>query len=425
MAHAEAEHSRARTLAQSALVLTVGNLIASALNYVSNVVFGRMLGPLGYAELSTLLSLTVVLGVVATAGQTVLAERVAHYRQRDDMHTVAYLGRHGVAHMLVAGLVVGGLILAATPLLMDLFRIDQPGPIFALALLSAVSFVLPVALGLAQGLERSGAYALLVVSAALGRLVIGSAWALGGGGAGGALAGQALGIIAACFIGLYALRRHALGGGHGAWTTGLRRRPNVRALSASGTYVLFAVLSNIDMVVAKIVLSPHQAGLYAAISALVKIIAYMPAAALVLVVPRVAAESTTEGRQRVLRFGAALAVGLMAVVALPMLIVPHEIISVVFGAEYDGASVGLRWGVFAGLGLGLISLLVTYAVAIGHARWQVTLLVGMVSFGICVTLAHDAAIDVVRAQAVAVLAALLVNEAGFHRLLLLRPRRRA
>ena len=408
-------------LARSAIILTIGNLGASVLNYGSNIVFGRLLGPLGYAELSTLLSLTVVLGVVATAGQTVLAERISHYRLLGDRHTAAYLGRHAAAHMGTIGIGVAIAVLVSTPLLMSVFQVREPGPMIALAALCTVTFVFPVALGMAQGLELSGAYAVLVLAAAAGRLVVGSIWGMLGGGPGGALAGQAIGIVLASLVALVALRGQGLAAGHGALTAGFKRRPNLRAMQASGTYILFAVLSNVDMIAAKAVLSPYQAGLYACVSAFVKIVAYLPAAALILVVPRIVSAADDAARRSVLRWGALMAVTIMALASIPLVAAPEPLVRLMFGSEYVEAAAGVRWGALAGCGLGLISLLVTYAVVIDHGRWQITLVVGMATFALMLVIAHETAVDVIRAQVLAVIAALLVNEATFHALLF--PRR--
>lgn len=403
--------------ATPAVILTVANLLASMLNYGSNIAFGRLLAPEGYSELTSLLALTVILGVSATAAQTVLAERVAYYRSQGDSHTVRYLARHSLAHLGVIGVGVGLAVLIATPLLMEVLSIRQPGPIFALAALSVVSFVYPVGLGLTQGLERAGAYAALVVAAAAGRLIVGLIWVEFGGGAGGALGGQALGIALAGAGALFALRRYGLGGGHGAAKAGFRRRPDFRAVQASGAYTLFAIMGNVDVIAAKALMSGREAGYYAALSAIAKIIAYLPAAALVLIVPRTAAAVDARGRQAVLRRGAAFSFVLMAVVAAPMVLAPGLALETMFGDEYSAAEPGMLFALLAGVGLGMIGLLVTYSVTIRHGRWQWTLVAGMLTFAFCAGIWHDTAADIARAQAIAVLMSLAVNEVLFHSLL--------
>lgn len=412
--------SRLRILGAGTAVLTVANLLASLLNYGSNLVFGRLLEPHGYSELTALLAFTVIIGVTATAAQTMLAERVAFYRSEGDLHTVRYLVRHSLAHLSVVGAGVSAVILLATPLIMELLNIREPGPVIALAGLVFVSFLLPAALGLLQGMELATAFAALILAAAGGRLVIGSVWAAAGGGAGGAIAGQAIGIVVAGAAAALALRRYGLGRGHGAVTAGLRRRPNIRALQAGGAYTLFAILGNADVIAAKILLDGTQAGYYAALATIAKIIAYLPAAAFILIVPRAAIASGSRERQRELRRGAALTVGLMALVAVPLALFPGLSLELMFGEVYAPAEGGVPLAVLAGFGLGLIGLLVAFSVTIRHGQWQWTLVAGLVGFAAAAVLWHESAIDLARCQAFAVFVALLVNELKFHSLV--RPR---
>lgn len=409
-----------RALGASTALLTAANLLASMLNYGSNLVFGRLLEPHGYSELTALLAFTVIIGVSATAAQTMLAERVAYYRSIGDLHTVRYLVRHSLAHLGVVGGIVAVVILAATPLLMAVLSIGQPGPVIALAALVLASFLLPAALGLMQGMELAAGYAALILAAAVGRLVLGAAWAALGGGAGGALAGQAIGIIVAGFAAAFALRRYGLAGGHGAVTRGLRRKPDIRALQAGGAFTLFAIMGNADVIAAKILLDSTQAGYYAALATVAKIIAYLPAAALVLLVPRAATAIGPAERQSELRRGAALSVGLMALVAVPLALFPASSVHLMFGDAYSAATGGVHLAVLAGFGLGLISLLVTFSVTIRHGRWQWTLVAGLGSFALAATIWHDTAIDIARCQAFAVFVTLLVNEVKFHSLV--RPK---
>ncbi|MDO9356114.1 MAG: hypothetical protein Q7T55_20615, partial [Solirubrobacteraceae bacterium] len=258
------------------------------------------------------------------------------------------------------------------------------------------------------------------VAAAAGRLIVGLVWVGLGGGAGGAIAGQALGIAIAGLAGMFVLRSYGLGRGHGAVMAGLKRRPDFRALQASGAFTLFAIIGNVDVIVAKILLSAREAGYYAALSTVGKIIAYLPAAASVLVVPRTATADGARAREIVLRRAAAFSIVLMGVACAPLIIAPGWSFGLMFGAEYAAAEPGIPYALVAGAGLGIIGLLVAFSVAIRHGRWQLTLVAGVATFVGLAALDHDTAADVARAQAVGVLVALLINEVIFHSLL--RPR---
>ena len=101
---------------KGATLMVVLTLVASAINYGSNVIFSHVLGPAGYGELTALFALSIVLAVPTGAAQTMIAERVAVFTSSGEMHRVRYLVRHAFAHVSVIAVVVGLVYLAATPL---------------------------------------------------------------------------------------------------------------------------------------------------------------------------------------------------------------------------------------------------------------------------------------------------------------------
>ncbi len=93
----------------------------------------------------------------------------------------------------------------------------------------------------------------------------------------------------------WVVRDYILRRGTGAATSGLRRRiPDRRTLAAGGAFTAFAVLSNLDVLLAKLLLSPHEAGVYAALATVEKIIIFLPARVAVVVVPNAARASVAQ-----------------------------------------------------------------------------------------------------------------------------------
>src|SRR3954454_18825779 len=89
-----------------AIAMVALTLVASVLNYLSNVVFSRVLDPVGFGELTSLLALAVILAVPTGAAQTVIAERVAVHEAAGRRDIVRYLVRHSLAHVLMISVVV-------------------------------------------------------------------------------------------------------------------------------------------------------------------------------------------------------------------------------------------------------------------------------------------------------------------------------
>ena len=409
-------------MARGAIWLSGLTLVASGVNYLSNLVFSRILTPASYGDLTALLALSVVLGVPMAAAQTRIAERVATYADEGNWRTVRFMVRHALAHLATIALIATAAYAATIPLIVELLDLQAPGPAIALVPLVFVGFLFPVLQGTLQGLERYIAFGIVTLAIAVSRLLFGVPWAEAGGGAGGAIGGQAVGMGACLVVLVWMLRGQLSFGGWRAVSSGIRRRPNVRAVAAGGAFVFFAVIANCDVVFAKLWLDPHSAGEYAALATIGKIITFLPAAVAVTVVPNAAraGESVAE-RARVLRVAALLVVGAAAVAAIPAGLAPTFVVRTMFGSDYLAATSGVLPIVIAGAGLSLLYLLVTFTVTIEDHRWTWLLVLGVALQAGGMALFHDSVTQVAGVQAGAVLAVLIVNEVRFHSLL--RPPR--
>jgi O-antigen/teichoic acid export membrane protein len=407
---------------RATLVLSALTLLASGVNYVSNIVFSRLLTPESYGDLTALLAVSVVVGVPMAAAQTRVAERVAALSAAGDEQRLRYTIRHALGHLAAIAAVCTTAYVVAIPLVEDVFDLQAPGPAIALAPLLAVGFLFPVLYGTLQGLERYVAFGVVLLAVALSRLVFGVPWVEAGGGAGGAIGGQAVGMAVCLLLLLWFLRGHFESTGEGAAMSGVRRRPDVRAVIQGGAFVTFALLANADIVLAKLFLTPDEAGDYAALATIGKVVTFLPAVAAVLIVPRVArVGASARARATVLRQSAAFCVGAALLAAAPAALAPATVVDLMFGEKYSSAENGVLPIVIAGAGLSLIYLLVVFTVAIEDHRWTLLPLaaVGLQAAGIAVFHASPAEVAVV--QAVVVLVVLLANELLLHSFL--RPRR--
>ena len=408
---------------RGAMWLSALTLLASGVNYASNLVFSRVLTPASFGDLTALLAVSVVMAIPFTAAQTRVAEKVATFAAEDNFERVQYTVRHALAHLIVVAGAATLAYCATIPLVVALLDLQAPGPAVALAPLLFVGFLFPVALGTLQGLERWVAFGAVALAIAVSRLALGVPWAEAGGGSGGALAGQAAG-MGLCLIGLlWVLRGYVRRTGNAAGWAGVRHRPDVRAAAAGAAFVFFAVIANCDVVLAKIFLDPHEAGQYAALATIGKVVTFLPAAVAVTVVPNAAkaGESAAE-RSRVLRVAALLVAGAAAIAIIPAALAPGFVVEHMFGAEYLPATSGVLPIVCAGGGLSLLYLLVTFTVTIEDHRWTWLLVLGVALQTIGVALFHDSVTQVAGVQAAVIAIVLLVNESRFHTLL--RPGRR-
>lgn len=412
----------AEGFATSAGAMVVLSTVASVLNYASNLIFGRLLTPESFGDLTAMLALVLILSVPTGAAQTLIADRIATLRAEGRESRVQFLIRHGAGHVLVISICVGLLYALAIPLVVDVFDLAALGPALATLPLLTISFFIPFVYGVLQGLERFALLGAMLVAAAASRIIFGVPWALindDAGGAGGALAGQAIGnlcvVLAAWWV-LGALRERQ---GTGAARTGLRRRLDRRSINASIAFVGFALLSNLDILMAKVWLPAEEAGFYAALSTIQKIVLFLPAAVAIVMVPSAAKARVEVGSGgRALKIASVIVAGTVAIAAVPVALAPHFVVTTMFGDKYASAEPGVLPMVVAGASLSLIYLLVVYTVTIRNHAWARLLFVGVAAQVVGISLFHDSAAQVATVQAVVVTGTVLINEFFYHPLLI-------
>lgn len=413
-----ADPSVGRRLGRATSVMVFLTLLASATNYASNVVFSRLLSTAQYGDFTALIAVTVIAAVPTLAAQTVVAERVAVLMAQGQHDRVRYLIRHAVAHVVSIATIVGLVYAACIPLVTSALGLQAVGPALALAPLLVLSLFIPVAYGVLQGMERFAMLGALMLGVACSRIAFGVPWTLVGGGAGGPLFGQALGTLVALGATAWLIRHYILRRGTGAATSGLRRLPDRRTLAAGGAFTAFALISNLDVLLAKLLLSPHAAGIYAALVTVEKIIIFLPSAIAIVMVPSAAkAKLVDHSAARVLRLAAILVIGTTLLVALPAALAPHLVLQVMFGHKYVGAAAGVLPIVCAGAVLALLYLLVVYTVAIQDRRWVWLLAVGVVFQVASILALHSSPVEIATVQACVVGIVLLANELLFHPIL--------
>ncbi len=402
-------------LGRATSVMVALTLLASIANYGSNIIFSRLLSPASYGDLTALIAFSVIAAVPTGAAQTVVAERIAVLLAQGEHDRVRYLIRHAAAHIGMVALVLGLVYALCIPLLKQALGLQAVGPAIALAPLLVLSFFIPVAFGVLQGMERFVALGAVMLAVAISRIAIGLPWTLAGGGAGGPLFGQALGCLLAVGATAYLARNYLLRGGTGAARAGVRRRPDRRTLAASGAFIGFALISNLDVLLAKLMLSAHAAGEYASLVTVEKIVIFLPGAVAIVMVPSAAKAMHLDGSAgRVLRIAALLVAVTTLLVAVPASLAPHLLLRLMFGAKYVSAAAGVLPIVCAGMCLALLYLLVVYSVAIEDRRLVWLLAGGVVAQVSAITALHASPAQVATVQACVIALLLIVNEWVFH-----------
>jgi len=295
------EAARTRTTA----LVAGGQLAMNGAAYLFSIVAARVLIPGEFGAVTALLSL-LQMGVVASLGlQAAAARRIAvSPTQREE--TIGIVLRSTTA----AALAVGGSVAVVSPVLTHLLHLESIWPVLLCAATLVPLTAMGGFLGIAQGSERWLAVTAIALANGFGRLICGAIALLIEPSVVGAMVGVAIGAWAPVLVGVSSLGISRAGADS--------RKPLIREAIA-GTHTLFAfyVLSNLDALIARNQLPPHQAGLYAAGLILGKAALMAPSFVGVLLYPRLAQDDTSASRR--LAIGMVAAIGLVATAATALL----------------------------------------------------------------------------------------------------------
>ncbi|MCA0145146.1 lipopolysaccharide biosynthesis protein [Blastococcus sp. LR1] len=313
-------------------VVSIAFLGANALAYVFTVVAARQLAPAAYGELAALLSVLLVGSVPASGLQTATALRLGGRRG----NTGALARLHATSLQLGVTVCVLGFLLV--PALADLLHLPTATGALWLAALLLPQTMVQGYQGLLQGAGQYRRLAMLTLVFGSGKLVGGVAGLLIGGSPAAALAGMCTAAVVASACGWLATGRPGLAGGTRA-TLGA-------ALRAAGALLGFAVLLNLDLILARHHLPADASGEYAVAAIITKIAFWLPQGVGVVLLPKLA---DADGRSRALPLALAAVGGLGAVLTLGTALVGAAALPLIGGAAYGGTLGSATW-VFAALG---------------------------------------------------------------------------
>ncbi|TQC47526.1 polysaccharide biosynthesis protein [Rhodococcus sp. WS4] len=273
-------------------MVTAGSMTANIASYLLQLLASRWLGPAGYGEFASLLAAQLVLAVPALALQTVVAREVVRGK---GAHAVRLLGYRCAVIVAVAAMLLAPVVSWA----LDTGMLAT----FSALITAPVLVLLATEQGLLQGAARFGPLSVVLAGAGVAKVVPAVVVLAVGGGPGFALAASAVGtgLVALCAR-LFADSEIA---GESSTRIGV---PAV--LKASQVQLALIALSSMDVVIARIVLSNDDAGLYALGAVATKVAFWLPQAVGVVLYPRMAnpAHST-----QAIRSALAVLVGLGAV----------------------------------------------------------------------------------------------------------------
>lgn len=327
--------------------------------YGFTLVAARMLGPREYSAVAALMGLLMIVNVLSLGLQATGARQVASApgdRAEIENRILVTADR--------AAWVLGAVCLLLSPLVTHLFSLDSWWPAALVALTAVPLTKMGGQAGIFQGEKEWRPLAGIYLAMGLGRLACGGVGLLIAPNATGAMAGVLVGAVLPIIVGGTALRRR-----RGESAAAPEVRSVLREVSHNSHALLaFFALTNADVVLARILLDAHDAGLYAGGLILTKAVLFLPQFVVVIVFPSMAADSGDGGSQRMYLRGLALVGGIGIVATAGAFVLDDLAVVFVGGAEY--AEIRSEVWAFAVLGtvLAMTQVMVYEVVARQHRR---------------------------------------------------------
>ncbi len=397
-------------------IIAIGMGVMNVGTYGFTLLAARVLGPQEYGALAALMGLMLVTAVVQLGLQATAARRVSTHP-----HRLAETERDVLRASWKAASALVAIALVASPLVVGLLKPGGPMGGYAAALLLATS-CLPLTLlgaqaGLLQGERRWYPLAAVYVSVGMGRVVFGLGGMVWREDVTGAMVGVTVGNVVPVVIGWLALRSRVLAPAVEE-PEGVEEEPasGVLAEVAHNSHALLAffALTNTDVILARILFSPHDSGLYAGGLILAKAVLFLPQFVAIIAFPTMT-DPEVRRRMELSALGVVLAMGLAATAGAAVL----RSLAVVFvgGPEYSDLEPSI-W-IFAAVGtLWAMEQLMVYSTVARQSRRSVGVIwLGLVALVVAAQPAHtvDHLLEVVAAVHVVVLGVLVLLSQTAHR----------
>ncbi len=361
-------------LLKHASIMFIFSVLASICNYAFQVYMGRALGPEDYGIFGSLFAISYMIYLVTATIQTTGARYVSKFVGEKHEDEINNFLRSALKRMALLGIILFLGLLFVSNWLSSFLKIGSIDPIIILGSTLLFSTLLPVNLGVIQGLEKFKSLGLTNLVLFSSKLMIGVLLVYIGFGVNGAIAALVFGTIFALIFSFIPIRSYL-------------KKPDIRnhsfnflnlykySIPTLIAMFCYSVPANVDVIIAKHFFSDYDAGIYVAVSVLGKIMIFLPGAIVDVMFPKVSKRySEKKGTVHLLNLSllyTGLGTGILAAL---FWFFPSQIIEIPFGAEYIGAAPLIQLYGLTTLFFSLTVVIMRFNLAIHNTKYVYLLL---------------------------------------------------
>jgi O-antigen/teichoic acid export membrane protein len=385
------KHLRASAFLRHNVIFFAGSVTVGALNYAYYPILGRLLPPVAFGEVQTLISLFLQVTIFLTVLGLVTINVVANYRSDSDRDAV-------VLEFERLALAISILLLVITALFQNslkrFLQFDDSWPfiLLMLALVASVPFTFRGAF--LRGKQRFGLASLVNIIAAAGKIAASAGLVLLGLGTVGAVGGLVIAQAVSCGFAIWWAKQSGL---QKPANTALLRPLNMRLLRPEIRYGLLVLIGSlvvtlqysIDIVIVKHVFDPHTAGLYAGVASVARIIFFLTASISLVLMPMVRIGAPAKENQRLLFKSMVLLCGAGLPVLAIFVAAPEWVVALLMGDGYATTAHLLPALSVAIFIVSVTNLIVSYYLALRRYSLLPIIIIGAVVTYVLLAIHHD------------------------------------
>lgn len=377
-------------------MLFISMTIVNGGNYLFNLILGRWLGPAAFSDLSLIVTMMLMITFITVTFQLTAAKFAAVHSADSDPQKLADVRRWLVRLGWGSGLLLAAALGFGAPLWQSFFNTESMWPFIILSIGLPVYFAQGVDRGVLQGTTQFGTLAISYQAEMWVRLVVGVAFVALGWSVNGAVGGITASFVATWLVARRAKREMPQG-------EGLERVEKTAVLAFAWPVIIAHVsqilINNSDILIVKRFFVAEEAGLYAALALIGRIVFFATWSVVTVLFP-IVAQKHQKGEPH--RHLLAISLGLVAVVSGVILgaslIIPNWIVNILFGEAYLSIAPLLWLYALATTIYALANVVITYRISLGQGTGSWIAVGGGVTQVVGLWLFHSSLREVVVAQ---------------------------
>lgn len=371
-----------------------GGMVINVINYLYHLVMGRILGPVDYGILASLFSILYIVGIVPTSTSVAIVKFISSAKNSHEIVTI-YRSLYKLVFVIASALSV--LTIVASPFIANFLHIEN---IFLVILITPILFFSLITLvnqAASQGLLKFMGFVLPNFASSVVKICLGVLLVVVGYSVFGAMIGVFAGGLLAFFVSKWYVR-------------GIKKtkkfkneydlKPFLRySLPVFLQALAFTAIFTTDVILVKHFLSPFNAGIYAALSTLGKIVFFASSPISSVMFPVVAGRSAKGEKYLEIFWGSfALTLIVSTIVVGVYYFFSDFAINILYGTAYLSASSDLIWmGLFILVYTQAI-LLVNFSLSLGKIKIIIFPILAAVGQAILIWFFHSSVREIIQAS---------------------------